>query len=286
MDSMEWVNLSIEIGESAGMELDEDAIERINTVRDLLNEVAELSEEGGAAVSGASPLEEPEEVLDEEQKRWLEPLGAGMSAAARGLYVLNRAVMRGLFRLRVEGVEHLPEEGPFVIAPNHTSYIDAFVVAAALDLRLLRGAYWAGWTGAAFGNPITRLVSRLAQTVPIDPDRAGISSLAFAAVLKRGKSLIWFPEGQRSPDGELQPFKPGIGMLLDHFRVPTVPVSIHGTYEAMPPGTTIPRPEKVAIVFGEPLDADDLEQRGEGDSPQDRLVDGLRDRVAELGDRS
>src|SRR5215210_662721 len=111
VDSMEWVNLTMEIGESAGVELDEEAIDSIDTVRDLLREVAEASESG--ETSGASPLEQPEEVLGEDQKRWLEPLGPGMSATARGLFLLNRALMRGLFKLSVEGLENLRERGSF-----------------------------------------------------------------------------------------------------------------------------------------------------------------------------
>lgn len=283
VDSMEWVNLTMEIGESAGVELDEEAISSIDTVRDLLREAAESDK----VQSGASPLERPEEVLDENQKRWLEPLGSGQSMVARALFSLNRTLIRGLFRLRVEGLENLPERGSFVLAPNHVSYLDSFVVAAALDYRLLRRTYWAGWTGAAFGNPLTRLVSRIAQVVPIDPERAGVSSLAFgAAVLARGKNLVWFPEGQRSPSGQLQPFKPGLGMLLNHFQTPVVPVSIHGTYEAMPRGRALVRPTKITLVFGKPLDVRALVEQQSEDGRGDLILQALRDRVAKLGDRS
>ena len=284
MDSMEWVNLTMEIGQRVGVELDEEAIDQIDTVRDLLEEVAEGDASGGAA-SGASPLEKSEEVLSDEQKRWLKSLGPGMSALARGMFALDRAAMRGMFRMSVEGLENLPEEGPFVVAPNHASYLDPFALAAALGYRRLRRTYWAGWAGAALSNPLNRLVSRLAQTVPIDPDRAGISSLAFgAAVLKRGKNLVWFPEGERSSTGKLQPFKPGVGLLLDHFRVPVIPVFIHGTHEAMPRGTALIRPGKITIVFGKPLDVEKLEQQGE-DRQGDRITQALHDRVAELGSR-
>ena len=62
-------------------------------------------------------------------------------------------------------------------------------------------------------------------------------------MLKRQKNLVWFPEMYRSPTGKLQPFKPGIGMLLDHFPVPVVPVFIHGTHEAMLPGKVWVRPK-------------------------------------------
>ena len=283
VDSLGWVNLTMEISERTGVEIGEEAISRIDTVRDLLREAAEASGEGGAT-RRVSPLDHPEEALSNEQKRYLEPLSPAQSVAARALFLLDRALMKAFFDLKVEGAEGLPKEGPFIVVPNHLSYIDSFVVAAALDGRTIRKTHWAGWTGAAFGNPLTRAVSRLAQAFPIDPERAGASSLAFGAmVLKQGRGLVWFPEGQRSADGELQPFKPGIGMLLDKYRVPVVPVSIRGSYEAMPPGKALPRPGGVTVTFGKLLDPDNLEREGEGEEPRDRIVSALRDHVARLG---
>jgi long-chain acyl-CoA synthetase len=281
VDSMEWVNLTMEIGERAGVELDEEAIARVESVRDLLREATEA----GEAVPGASPVERPEETLDETQKRWLEPLSPVQSVASRGMLALNRALMRGSFRLRVRGLENLPEIGPFVLAPNHVSYLDSFALAAALDDGRLRETYWAGWVGAAFGNPVTRLVSRLARVVPIDPARAGTSSLAFgAAVLGRGKNLVWFPEGERSWTGELGPFKRGLGVLLEHYREPVVPVFVEGSYGAMPRGSALVRPRRITVTFGQPLGADELERRGEGEEPRDRIVEALRNRIGEMGE--
>src|SRR5215204_2104648 len=283
VDSLGWVDLTLEIAESTGVELSEEAIGGIYTVRDLLEEVADRAEAGGGSVPQALPLEQPEEVLSDEQKQWLRPLGPRESAVARGMFALDRALARRVFHLRVEGIEHLPEVGPFVIAPNHISFLDPFAVAAALDYPRLRHTYWAGRVGAAFGNPLTRRISRLAQAFPIDSHRAVFSSLAFgAAVLGSQRNLIWFPEGHRSPTGELQAFKPGIGMLLDRYPVPVVPVFIDGTHEAMPPGRVWVRPRKVTIIFGRPLDPRELEQHGEGDQPQCRIVQALHEHVAEL----
>src|SRR5829696_6896060 len=107
IDSLGWVNLTLEIGEKIGVELDEAAIERIDTVRDLLREVAS----GGRTTQHVSPFERPEEVLDDRQKRWLKPLGPARSAMARGMFVLNRMMMRGPFSLQVEGRENLPDRG-------------------------------------------------------------------------------------------------------------------------------------------------------------------------------
>jgi long-chain acyl-CoA synthetase len=280
IDSLGWVNLTLEIGEKTGVELDEGAIESIDTVRDLLREVASGA---GGTTPRFSPLERPEEVLDDRQRRWLKPLGPARSAMARSMFVLNRIMMRVPFRLRVEGLEKLPDEGPYIIAPNHVSYLDAFAVAAALDYSVLRRTYWAGWTGAAFGKTLTRLVSRLAQVVPIDLGRAGLSSLAYgAAVLKRGQNLVWFAEGERSPTGSLQPFKPGVGMVLSYYPVPVVPVFIRGTYEAMPRGKFLRRLEQITVTFGEPFDPRSV---SESARPQEQVVEAVRERVAELGGR-
>jgi long-chain acyl-CoA synthetase len=193
-------------------------------------------------------------------------------------------VMRGLFRLRLQGCEHLANQDQIVLTPNHSSYLDPFAIAAALSFHRLRQMYWGGWTGVAFSSPLSRFVSRLAQAVPIDAEQAVISSLAFgAAVLKRKKSLVWFPEGHRSTNGELQPFQPGIGMLLHHFPVPVVPVHLHGPYEAMPPGAVLPRLRRITVVIGKPLNPRDLAQQGQGDTPHERLVHVLHHHVAELG---
>jgi long-chain acyl-CoA synthetase len=288
IDSLGWMDLTLEIDQSAGVELSEEAIGRIYTVRELLNEVAKQAEVGGRSEPQAMPLEQPEKVLSDEQKRSLEPFGPIKATVARGMFALNRAIARRVFHLHVEGIEHLPEEGPFVLTPNHISFLDPFAVAAAIDYPHLRHTYWAARVGAAFGNPLYRLISQLGHAVPIDSHRAVFSSLAFgAAVLKRKENLIWFPEGHRSHTGELQPFRPGIGVLLNRFPVPVVSVFIRGTHEAMPPGKVWPKPTKLKIVFGKPLDPRELKQQGEGEQSEDRIVQALYKHVEELGsDRS
>jgi long-chain acyl-CoA synthetase len=283
IDSMEWLNLTLEIRQRTGVELSDEAIGGIETVRDLLRVVAEQGEAAGGAPH-ASPLDQPEEVLSEEQKRWLRPLGPVGRFFAGTFFDLDRVVMRSLFRVRAEGLENLPDKGPYVLTPNHASYLDSLALAAALGHDRLRDTYWAGWTGVAFNNPLARLVSRLAQVVPIDPSRAAVSSLAFgAAVLKHGDNLVWYPEGQRSPSGKLQPFKPGIGVLLHKFHVPVIPVLLQGTHAALPPGSLLPHLQHITVRFGPPLDPGRLEQEGEGEEAHDRIARALHDHVAELG---
>src|SRR5436190_9108203 len=197
IDSLEWLNLTLEIAESSGVELTDEAISRIETVRDLLREVTEGGE--GQAVD---PLENAEEVLDEKRKRWLKPLGHIAAGTARFLYAVNRVLMRLLFRVRAEGLERLPKDRQWVLTPNHVSYLDPFAIAALLDWSQLSHTYWAGWSGIIFANPLMRFLSRLGKILPVETARAARSSIAFGAfILKRKKKRDWFPEGESSDSG-------------------------------------------------------------------------------------
>jgi long-chain acyl-CoA synthetase len=279
IDSLEWLNVTLEIGESSGVELTEEAIGRIETVRDLLREVTE----GGEGES-ADPLEKPDEVLDSRQKQWLEPLGPIAAATARFLYAVNRVLMRVIFRLHAEGPERLPEDRQWVMTPNHVSYLDPFAIAALLDWNQLRKTYWAGWTGVIFANPVIRFLSWLGKILPVEPTRAARSSLAFGAtILKSKKNLVWFPEGGRSANGKLQEFKPGIGMLLEHFPASVIPVFVHGTHEALPPGKFFPRAHAIRVALGKPIDVGELKGEGRGEKPHQQIASALQKKVARLG---
>ena len=285
IDSMGWLNLTLDLARQAGIELDDEAIGDIETVRDLLRKAAESPDSIGAVHPEMSLFEDPERFLGRQQKTWLEPLSPGMRTAARILFLFNRFLMKKLFRLTIHGIEHLPMKPPFLLAPNHISYLDPFALSAALDFSVLRRTYWGGWTGAAFANPFNRFVSRLGQVVPIEPEKAALSSLAFsAAVLKRKKNLVWFPEGRRSFTGALQSFKPGVGLLLDRFPVPAIPVRIQGTDKSLPRGRFFKGFHPVTVFFGRPVDPRVAVDRRKEERPQDRIVGELWERIALMED--
>ena len=278
VDSLEWLNLTLEIAETSGVEVTEEAIARIDTVRDLLREVLEAGE--GA---GIDPLAQPYGILDETQKRWLRPLGPLMDLTARSIYAFGRGLMRLLFRVRVIGRENLPNDRPWIMTPNHVSYLDGFVLANALHWKQLRETYWAGWTGIAAANAFMRFLSRLGRILPVEPSRAARTGLALGAiVLQNGNNLVWFPEGGLSPTGELQKFKPGIGMLLERFPTAVVPVRFEGTRDALPPGRVFPRFCAVRIIIGKLWTADELLRAGHGEKAHERIANGLQQKVAEL----
>ncbi|HEX5080329.1 MAG TPA: AMP-binding protein [Geminicoccaceae bacterium] len=277
LDSFEWMSLAMELQERFGFRLTEEDLARISTLRALLQEVQQAADSGQTQALADGEL-------GVEQERWLQPRGAVLRALAWLFFMLNYAVMRGLFRVRAEGLEHLPEQGPYLITPNHTSYLDPFAVAAVLSWKQLQQVYWAGWSGLLFRGPVTRTFSRITQVVPVDPERGLTSTLLFArAILNRGNVLTWFPEGERSRDGQLERFLPGAGMLIQKTRVPAVPVLIVGSYEAWPPTRSLPRPHPIRLRFGEPLMLADSEPDSDDMDGSERIAERLRDAVIALG---
>lgn len=273
LDSLAWVTLTLELREALGVDLGEDAIARVVTLRDLLREAK--------AAAAAPPRETAAAGAD-----WFAPPGAPRKAAHRLAAALNRGVMRAAFRLAAEGQETLPAGGPCLICPNHASFLDAFAVAAALPYRVLRETFWAGWTGRLFLGPATRLFSRVVQAIPVDPDRAAGTSLALGvSAARRGKILVWFPEGARSPTGELQPFHRGVGVILAESRASAVPALITGSFACWPRGKRLPRGGRITVRFGRPISADALAAAGAGDTEPERIADALHKAVAALAER-
>ena len=272
IDSLGWINLGLEIERSLDIRLGEDALGRILTLRDLLQEAVR-----------EAPTRAEAHALTAEQRRWIAPRTRAYAVAGYLLHRMIRLLVRGYFTLRIEGAGNLRPAGQCVLVANHLSDLDPLVVAAALDWSQLRDMHWSGEVTRMFHTPLRRFISRAAWVFPID-DRAAATSLAFSrAVLEAGDGMIWFPEGWRSPDGLLQPFMAGIGPLLEGYGGRIVPVAIRGTFEAMPRGRRMPRPGTLHLTFGPARSVDALVATGEGADPASRIADGLRQALIETG---
>jgi long-chain acyl-CoA synthetase len=170
-----------------------------------------------------------------------------------------------------------------IFAPNHASNLDPLALAAAFNWRELHRTYWAGWTGILFAGGIMRMISRAAQILPVDPDRNPGAALALGAtVLRNGFRLVWFPEGRRSPTGEITTFLPGIGHLVRETNATVVPVRINGTFEAWPRSRRMPRFSQISVAFGQPIAAEVLIGLGPAPDLNERIADALREAVAAL----
>jgi long-chain acyl-CoA synthetase len=278
IDSLEWINLTLELAQQIGVELTEEAISRSGTVRDLLKEVVTGAQQGRHA---ASPIKRPLLFLDDSKKKYLEPLNSLQYMLMCFFYGVMLLLMRP-FAVKAVGYKKLPN-CPLVFTPNHASYMDAFTLATAMPFERLRNTFWAGWTGIAYGNPVFSFFSRLSHVFPIDAQNSLIVSLALGAeVLKENKNLVWFPEGKISTSDDLLEFKPGIGLLLEKSNVLVVPVYLDGTRKVLPYGAFFPRFHKIKVIFGEPVKAAQLVKEGHGESNAERIANALHDRVEAL----
>jgi long-chain acyl-CoA synthetase len=250
IDSLEWLSLAMEIEARTGLRLTEDEMAGMESLRDLLRRAAsdapappprDPAAEAAAVAAATTPP--PAALL---------PLRLAGWAAARG-------IGRAMFDLRATGAEGIPRQGAFVIVANHVSDLDPGLVAASLPFALARRLWWSGAVERLFTTSLSRGFSRTFQVFPVE-ERAPGQAIAMArAVLARGEGLVWFPESWRSPDGALQRFLPGIGLVLDGMDdVTVVPARISGAFEAMPRDARLPRRHPVRIAFGAPLRAGSL----------------------------
>lgn len=185
---------------------------------------------------------------------------------------------RGVYRLRLSGDQHIPTDGPAILAANHVSFVDAIVLAAASPrpIRFLMDH-------RIFATPVLGAFFRLAKAIPVAPQKEDpvVYERAFdeaSKVLAEGDLLGIFPEGGITRDGTLQPFKGGIARILARDPVPVVPVALRNlwgsTFSRIEGGRALARPlrrglfSRVEVVAGPALPAAQA-------TPQ-RLFDAVR----------
>ena len=159
-------------------------------------------------------------------------------------------------RLSVDGRQHVPLQPPFVLIGNHTSHLDALVLASLVPWRARRNLYPLAAGDVFFETPPRALLSTLLwNALPMQRGRMGRHALADlrSRLLEDNSVFVLFPEGTRSPTGELQPFRAGLGMLVAGTNVPVVPCHLHGAFAAWPRSAKLPRPRQVAVRIGAPL---------------------------------
>ncbi|MEU0685551.1 lysophospholipid acyltransferase family protein [Streptomyces uncialis] len=172
-------------------------------------------------------------------------------------HVLLGPLLRLLFRPRIEGLERVPETGAAIIAGNHLSFADHFLMPAILRRRITFLAKAEYFTGPGLRGRLTAAFFRSAGQIPVDRSgkEAGQAAIREGlGVLSQGELLGIYPEGTRSHDGRLYKGKVGVAAMALKAGVPVIPCAMIGTFEAQPPGQVLPRLRPVRIRFGAPLE--------------------------------
>jgi 1-acyl-sn-glycerol-3-phosphate acyltransferase len=175
-----------------------------------------------------------------------------------------RLIFATYFRWRVHNPERVPLEGPVILAANHASILDPPAIGAALK----RALNYLG-RDTLFSVPVLGWLLRLWEVVPVDREGGGAAGLrAIFDRLRRGGAILLFPEGTRTPNGQLQPARSGIGLVVIKSTAPVVPVRIFGTFEAYGRQAKFPRPRRVTVQFGAPMNFEALRAEAKTSSKQ------------------
>ncbi len=160
-------------------------------------------------------------------------------------------------RFTRHGVKNIPEGRPCIYASNHASYLDPPMVGFAVFPRRIRFVAWE----KLFTVPVFGTFIRTLGAVPVSQENKNSSAALLRMVmgfLKDGSSVFICPEGHRTLTGELSPLEGGVGIMALKTGTPVVPTWCGGTFRAMAPDMTLPRPTKIYVEFGEPIYMEDL----------------------------
>ena len=189
------------------------------------------------------------------------------------------SILRIFYHFKVEGVENIPSDKGCLLVANHVSFLDPPVVACSVYHRgvcfMARDTLSNTWLGKWYFNGI--------GAVALDRTKGDVGALRKAiSLLKEGRTLGFFPEGTRSPDGELKTAKAGVGFLVFKGHVPVVPAYIDGTFKALPKNATRPKLSRISIRYGQPIMPDDLKNMGTGKEAYEKIGMLIMSKIAEL----
>ncbi len=175
-------------------------------------------------------------------------------------------------RLKIVGEKNVPKKGPFIIAPNHQSFLDGPIVASGLSYKTLKNSYFFA-TEEHVKHPVVKSLAKRNNIILMEKRNLKNSILKLSEVLKLGKNVVIFPEGSRSYDGEMVPFKKTFAILSKELNVPVVPVCIRGAYDVLPRGSKWIKPKKIEVEYLPPV----MPENGDTyDSISDKVRDSIQ----------
>lgn len=256
LDSMQRIELLSQIEQELGGALEESRMAEIYTVRDLVNTVLERAATGAKAPERAEFSGWKSILAEEPDPATVISLARPKPISTAFWFLLSRLIQvmaLDRFKLRVSGIEKLPHEGPFIMSPNHQSFLDPVVLGSILPAPVFKKVFSIG-TSEIFGQGFMLRLARALRVVVVDPDANLIPAMRAGAYgLRQGRPLIFYPEGERSIDGTPKTFKKGAAILSIHTQVPIVPVAIEGFYDAWPRGKPFQGFKPLKIAFGDPI---------------------------------
>jgi len=198
------------------------------------------------------------------------------------LYISLVLIFRLFFFLKLINKANLPAKGPCIIYANHTSYFDPLIIAASLPFKVSMQTYFVGFKQIFLSLWIRRFV-RIFRLIPIDINYELADYLQMCAyLLKNNKIVVFFPEGQRAPEGKVIGFKKGIGILAKELTPLLEPVYLDGAFRSWPRGSWHPRPAKIKVRFGKAFVISEAISVEAKEASYEAIAESLRQRLINL----
>lgn len=296
MESLGRIELMMHLEKIFNIKIPNETVIKVASVRDLINEIEHLMlEQKHLAITTSANKPQSEESLwqqilatelpkDLQKKITISPTKFDIAFAnfAKGTLF---TVFKLFSRLEIIGRENLPLNENVILCSNHNSFLDGFIVEAALPTKILEHTFFIGLK-TFFEAPIVKNFAKTMRFIPIDPGTQMIAALqASAFVLRNNKVICIFPEGERSIDGTVKEFKKGVGILAKELKLRLLPIYIDGSFESWARGVKFPKPHKIKIIFGNPCDVSELETLGyklQAKSAYEAIAKGIREKVIAL----
>ncbi len=239
LDSLDRVSMQEFIMQTFGADVNADSILSYATLQKLAEHISTAKTHMDVAedIDWHQLLTSTPAVVPSSSNTML-PLGAKSFKLLNHLY----------FRLSIKGKENIPANGPFIIAPNHESFLDGPLVTSGLSWSTIKNTYFYA-TEEHFNSSFKRSVARHSNVILMQKTDLKNSIQYMAQALRAGKNLMIFPEGRRTNTGEMGQFKKTFAILSKELQVPIVPVRITGAFEALPRHKTLPRPHKITVEY-------------------------------------
>ncbi|MEK6567984.1 MAG: AMP-binding protein [Candidatus Omnitrophota bacterium] len=289
IDSLIRVELAIALEKRFNINIPDADFSEIFTVQELIAKIGSLLNTGQEKLK---PSIQPvwSQIIQKEPKQEILDkinLHPGITDKIISFLLLNLTllVLKIFWRLEIKGRDNLPLDKPFILCPNHASYLDGFVAASSVGMRRELNLFFLGYS-MYFQHPLVKWAVKIARLIAVDPALNLTEAMqASSYVLRNNKSLCVFPEGERSIDDQVKPFKKGAGILIKETSALVVPCYIRGSHHSWPRGKTFPRLHPIKIIFGKPCAREELKEAGEKKTDGDEyeaIAAGLKERVLEL----
>jgi long-chain acyl-CoA synthetase len=243
LDSLDKIELLVFIEKTFGLQLGDDRLAEFPTILALCEHLRD------AKVRISREDINWKEILREEINLKL-PKRIIVLSLCRWIF---KPLSRLYFKFEVQGLENIPANAACIFSPNHQSFMDALIVASSIKGSIMKKTFFIA-KEKHFHSGFRRLMAENSNVIVANIN----SGLKFAiqqtaGVLKSGRNMVIFPEGARSRDGSLLPFKKSFAILSKELNVPIVPVAIKGAFESLSIGSRFPRPGKITLRFLKPI---------------------------------